>query len=80
METVEEHNSRIKICRHLNIHQNQVQQQTIPLELVLIYPELNVSPQSINFGNVYIGNAKKNFIILKNEFGMYKFALESLFF
>ncbi|XP_044754078.1 uncharacterized protein LOC123313311 isoform X2 [Coccinella septempunctata] len=56
----------VTLCRHLNIHQRGVLEQSVPILCDIYYPKIEVSPPFLKFDHVKIGNTKKLYLHLFN--------------
>ncbi|KAF2903634.1 hypothetical protein ILUMI_02541 [Ignelater luminosus] len=61
----------VTLLRYLNIHQHGLKKQITSMELIILYPKMQVSHTTVDFGTVYVGNTKKMLITLTNPTGSY---------
>ncbi|XP_045475652.1 uncharacterized protein LOC123681343 isoform X2 [Harmonia axyridis] len=56
----------VTLCRHLNIHQRGVLEQSVPICFDIFFPKIEVNPPFLKFEHVRIGCTKKLFVHLYN--------------
>ncbi|KAF5296355.1 hypothetical protein FQR65_LT10247 [Abscondita terminalis] len=68
-EDVDFDDNSVVIKRNLEIHQDGVASQVLPMEFKIYYPVFEVSDKTITFGIVFIGNTRRSLLTLFNTTG-----------
>ncbi|KAK4875446.1 hypothetical protein RN001_011868 [Aquatica leii] len=68
-ETVDFADNAVVVKRNLEVFQNAVKTQVLPMEFTIFYPSFEVSQKTVAFGVVFVGNTKKNLLNLYNTTG-----------
>ncbi|KAK9877064.1 hypothetical protein WA026_016090 [Henosepilachna vigintioctopunctata] len=66
-EAIFTNNKMIQLHRHLNIHQQGVLEQSLPIFCEIYYPQIETIPKFLKFGYVKIGMTKKLMLHLYNR-------------